>query len=50
MMDALFLDAESLGTLVTTIAEFVGFGLGLAFVFWVLGYVVWFIIDACRVI
>lgn len=48
MSDALFLSSDELSALVGFIGEFVGFGVALGCIFWMLGYVVWFVVDALK--
>lgn len=48
MSDDLFLSASELSALVGYIGEFVGFGVALGAIFWVLGYVMWWVIDSMR--
>lgn len=48
MDDALFPAAEVLSMLVDFCGGYVGVGVALAFIGWVLGYVIFFVIDALR--
>lgn len=48
MTDALFPSNEVLSVIVAFVGQYVGVGVGIAFIGWVLGYVVYFIIDALR--
>lgn len=48
MSDTLFLDAESFGVLAEVVGTYIAYGLGLGFIFWVLGRVVGFVIRFAR--
>lgn len=48
MIDTLFPSAEVLDTIVGFIGQYSFWGVGIAFVGWLLGYVLWFVIDALR--
>lgn len=48
MSDLLFLGSEDLAGIVAQIGAFVGFGIGLAMVVWLFGYVIYWIIDVLR--
>ena len=47
-MDALFLDASSLQAVIEWVGQYAAFGIGFGAVCWLLGYVVWFVIDVVR--
>lgn len=47
-MGGLFPTAEVMDALTQFVAPFVAFGIGLCAVVWVVGYVVWFVIDFIR--
>lgn len=48
-MDAqLLMDSSALSELVSYAGQYAGFGVGLAVCFWLMGYVVWFVIDLLR--
>lgn len=47
-MDDFFLASDALGVMVQYVGDFVGVGLGTAFMFWVLGYALWFVADVMR--
>lgn len=47
-MDDLFCDSETLSFLVGLIAQFVGWGAGLALVFVLVGLVLWFVFDVMK--
>lgn len=48
MNDVLFPNSDVMNLLVQLIGAFLGIGILVAFIGWVLGYVIWFIIDAMR--
>lgn len=48
MDNALFPSSDVLDSLVGFCGQYVAVGVGLAFVGWVLGYVIYFIVDALR--
>lgn len=48
MTDAIFPPADVLNTLVGFVGAFVAAGVGIAFIGWALGYVIYFIIDILR--
>lgn len=48
LADALFVPSEDLTYLLGFVGEYVGFGVGLALSFWMLGYVVSFIVDVTK--
>lgn len=48
MSDAIFPNSSVLSLLVQLIGAFLGIGICIAFIGWVVGYVIWFIIDALR--
>ena len=45
---ALFLEGDALDALVTSCGSYVAVGVGVALVLYMLGYVVWFVIDIVR--
>ena len=47
-MSELFPAAEVMGTLTEYVAPFMAFGIGLCVVFWIIGYVIWFVIEFIR--
>lgn len=48
MGDALFPSADTLSALVSAAGQYVGAGVGIAFIGWVLGYAIFWIIDTMR--
>lgn len=48
MDDLLFLASSDFGFLVEWIGAFVSLGVGLSVVFWIMGYVVWAVIDLVK--
>lgn len=48
MPDVLFPSADSLAVITENTSQFVAAGVGLGFVAWGLGFVIWFIVDALR--
>lgn len=48
MSDAIFPPADVLSSIVEYVGSFVAAGVGIAFIGWVLGYVIYFIIDTLR--
>lgn len=48
MADVIFLPSDVLSSLVHFVGEYVAAGVGIAFIGWVLGYVIYFIIDVLR--
>ena len=45
MNDSLFMLGAELDALVGFVGQYVAFGIGFAAVCWLMGYVVWFVID-----
>lgn len=48
MDDAFFLVESDLSALISYVAEYAAFGVGLGVVFWLSGYIVWFVVDALK--
>lgn len=48
MDSMLFLEGDALSEVVTCCGQYAAAGLGFALVCWLLGYVVWWVIDLCR--
>lgn len=48
MDDAYFLVESDLAALISYVAEYGAYGVGLGVVFWIAGYIVWFVIDALK--
>lgn len=48
MLDDYFPTAEIMAEWTTSVAQFIPFGILLAFSCWAIGYVVWFVIDIFR--
>lgn len=48
MDSALFLSGESLSALVGYVGQYAGAGVGIGVISWLLGYVIWFVIDLLR--
>ena len=48
MDDAFFLVDSDFSALLSFVGEYVAFGVGLGICFWMLGYIVWFVIDAMK--
>jgi hypothetical protein len=47
-LSELFPTAEEMAALSEYVAPFVAYGIGLCVVFWIIGYVIWFIIEFIR--
>lgn len=48
MPDSLFPSADVLAVLTENTSQFVAAGVGIGFIAWALGFVIWFVIDALR--